>query len=196
MPGSSFSHNVTFGQISSWPCPLRRGMSNAIGTTPGLVDMTYHVYGFGNMAPANGGSAVVGAGIFVSGIPVDFNGFTRPNPPAIGALEYTGSVVLVSITVTPNPGSTTVGGTLPMNAACLYSDSSTTPCGVAWTDTNNHSSINGVTGVVTGVSNGSDTVTATISTIFGQATVNISTAASFSTQTTSGWQFSGGWKQQ
>lgn len=86
---------------------------------------------------------------------------------------------LSTITVTPSTGSVSVGSSLTFSAACLYSDGTTTPCGVAWTDTGAHSNIGSTTGLVTGVSVGSDTVTATISTIYGQATVTVAAPAAF-----------------
>jgi hypothetical protein len=40
------------------------------------------------MAPASKSSAVVGAGIAVPAITLDYTGNTRPNPPSIGAYEF------------------------------------------------------------------------------------------------------------
>jgi hypothetical protein len=39
-----------------------------------------------NFTPASG-SPLVGAGIAIAGITTDYNGTTRPNPPAIGAIQ-------------------------------------------------------------------------------------------------------------
>jgi hypothetical protein len=33
-------------------------------------------------------SPAIGAGIAIGGLTTDYNGSTRPNPPALGALEY------------------------------------------------------------------------------------------------------------
>jgi hypothetical protein len=85
-PGASWTHNSTFGQRSNWPCPAQ-GESAALCTDPGLTDETYHLYGFGDMAPASSASAVVGAGVAEPAIPLDYTGQTRPNPPSIGAYE-------------------------------------------------------------------------------------------------------------
>ena len=85
-PGASWTNNATFGQRVNWTCPAA-GESNAICTDPGLVDETYHPYGYGNMAPASSTSAVVGAGVAVPSITVDYTGAKRPNPPSIGAYE-------------------------------------------------------------------------------------------------------------
>jgi hypothetical protein len=132
-----------------------------------------------------GASPAIGAGIAVTGMTTDFNGVTRPNPPTIGANEPTGAPTVTTITVLPNPAAVTVGDTVNMATAsfCTFSDSSTIPAGsagcvVVWTDTGAHSSINSSTGVVTGASVGSDTVTATLSPATpGTATVNVSAAA-------------------
>lgn len=124
-----------------------------------------------NYAPT-ASSPLVAAGATISGVTLDYAGTTRPNPPGVGAREYV-VPVLQTITVTPSSGTVTVGATTSFNAACVYSDSTTTPCTVAWTDTGVHSSVGSSTGVVTGSSIGSDTVTATISTVFGTATVTV-----------------------
>ena len=95
-PGSSWSNNATYGYKSNWTCP-GAAETNAIcgnyngtggGTSPGLVDMTYHHYGYGNMAPASATSPVVGAGTIIPSITLDYTGYTRPSPPSMGAYEY------------------------------------------------------------------------------------------------------------
>jgi hypothetical protein len=85
-PGASWTNNATFGGKSNWTCPAA-GESNAICTDPGLADETNHLYGYGNMAPASGTSAVIGSGVGVTGITVDYTGQTRSNPPSIGAYD-------------------------------------------------------------------------------------------------------------
>jgi hypothetical protein len=85
-PGAKWAHNATFGQRSNWTCPTA-GESNAICKNPGLKDETYHPAGYGNMAPASSSSAVVGKGVSIAGIPTDYAGTTRANPPTIGAYE-------------------------------------------------------------------------------------------------------------
>jgi hypothetical protein len=87
-PGASWTNNATFGGRSNWTCPAA-GESNAICTDPGLADETYHSSGYGNMSPASGSSAVVGAGVTVPGLTVDYTGQTRLKPPSIGAYEKT-----------------------------------------------------------------------------------------------------------
>jgi hypothetical protein len=85
-PGASWTNNATFGQRNNWTCP-QAGESKAICSDPGLVDETYHAYGYGNMAPSPSGSIVVGAGISVPGVTTDYTGTTRNSPPSIGAYE-------------------------------------------------------------------------------------------------------------
>ncbi|WP_125486022.1 Ig domain-containing protein [Edaphobacter aggregans] len=86
-PGASWSNNSYFGYRNNWMCPAVNE-SNALCIDPGLVDETYHPYGYGNMAPASSSSPVVGAGVAVPSIPLDYTGVTRPNPPSIGAYEF------------------------------------------------------------------------------------------------------------
>jgi hypothetical protein len=109
----------------------------------------------------------------------DYYGTARPNPPAMGAVELSGAApppTLTSVTVSPNPGSVMVSATLPMTCTAHYSDTSTGTCATpTWTDTHAHSTINS-SGVVTGTSAGSDTITATVGTTSGTATVNVTAA--------------------
>jgi hypothetical protein len=88
-PGASWTNNAYLMREGGWSC-TGKGETNSIcsTTTLGLVDETYHPYGYGNMAPAAGSSAVVGAGVAVPTITLDYNGLTRPNPPSIGAYEF------------------------------------------------------------------------------------------------------------
>jgi hypothetical protein len=88
-PGASFTNNSYLGWASTWTCPQTSlGEAAALCTNPGLVDQNFHTVGYGNTAPASNTSAVVGAGVTVSGLPVDFNGSVRPSPPTIGAQEF------------------------------------------------------------------------------------------------------------
>jgi hypothetical protein len=95
-PGSKWSNNATYGYNGGYNCP-GNGELNAVcgnmngaggGISPGLVDMTYHTYGYGNMAPASSSSGVVGAGVAIPTVSLDYTGYVRPDPPAIGAYEY------------------------------------------------------------------------------------------------------------
>jgi hypothetical protein len=172
--GSTYDHNATYGQLATAPCPNGLyGETNALCTSPQLTDMTWHIYGYGNMAPASP-SAVVGAGIAIPGITTDYFGHLRPTPPTMGAIEGGTSPTVTTFTVTPNPGAVAMPATLAMTCTAKYSDNSTEPCtGPTWQDTGAHSTVS-ATGVVTGVSAGSDTITATNGTISGTSTVNIS----------------------
>jgi hypothetical protein len=87
-PGASWTNNSYFGYRSGWTCPAP-GESAALCISPNLTDMTYHAYGYGNMAPASASSDVVGAGVTVTGLTTDYKGATRANPPTIGACETT-----------------------------------------------------------------------------------------------------------
>jgi hypothetical protein len=101
-PGSSWTNNATYGAKSNWACPAS-GESNAVCGDPGLVDETYHAYGYGNMAPTAGISAIVGAGIAVPDLAVDFTGQSRSNPPTIGAYDVpaSGSSSVPPVTTPP-----------------------------------------------------------------------------------------------
>jgi hypothetical protein len=91
-PGSVMTNNATYGQKDACPA-TGAGELNAICTDPGLVDETWHHYGYGNMAPASGSSAIIGKGVAISGITTDYSGTTRPNPPSMGALEYITDII-------------------------------------------------------------------------------------------------------
>ncbi|HEX3570466.1 MAG TPA: Ig domain-containing protein [Acidobacteriaceae bacterium] len=84
--GASWSNNAYYGVRYNWACP-QAGEQSAVCTTPGLVDQTYHLYGYGNMAPASTSSRVAGAGVAVPSISTDITGTNRPAPPSMGAYE-------------------------------------------------------------------------------------------------------------
>ncbi len=84
--GSLYTNNVTYHPKSNWVCP-QSGESNAICADPNLTDETWHLYGYGNMAPLSGSTTVQGAGAVISGVIVDYTGAARGNPPSIGAYE-------------------------------------------------------------------------------------------------------------
>jgi hypothetical protein len=91
LPGSSFTNNLTFNARDTWPCPQTSwNEKNAVCVDPGLVDETFHLYGFGNMSPGSGSSIVVGKGIDITGVLTDFSNSTRSTTaPTIGAYEGT-----------------------------------------------------------------------------------------------------------
>jgi hypothetical protein len=85
--GGSNSYNSTFGQNTA--CPYTSAYeTHAICTDPGLVNETWPNTGYNNVAPASDISAIVGSGITISGLTVDYNGTTRPSPPSMGAYEF------------------------------------------------------------------------------------------------------------
>lgn len=107
--GASWTHNATFGARSNWMCPAT-GESNAICTSPQLQDMTYHPYGYGNMAPTIG-AVVLNAGVPI-GITVDLPGATRNvSTPTEGACELSiGSPLCPTMSAPPSgPTSSTIG---------------------------------------------------------------------------------------
>lgn len=180
-PGGAYDHNSFLNTRAGFNCATGGG-SSVLCTTPGLVNQTMPNAGTVNVTPSSGASAVVGAGIAIAGIPIDYAGITRPNPPSIGALEFAGGPTVVSLTVLPNPAAVLIGGTVNMatSSFCVMSDTTHVPVGIipctsiVWSDTGAHSSINPSTGLVTGVSSGSDTVTGTPPTgSAGTALVNI-----------------------
>ena len=93
LSGSTFSNNVTWHPKDTWTCPQTPwNEQNAICADPGLVDETYHLYGYGNMSPAAASSIVVGKGLPISGISLDIlNGTRSTSNPTIGAYETTAS---------------------------------------------------------------------------------------------------------
>jgi hypothetical protein len=90
--GSTFTNNLTWNARDSWPCPQTSwNEQNAVCADPGLVDETFHLYGFGNMSPAAPSSIVVGKGISIPGVSIDFSNSNRSSAPTIGAYEGTAS---------------------------------------------------------------------------------------------------------
>jgi hypothetical protein len=84
-----FTNNVTFNQRTDWACPHTEwNEQNAICSAPGLVDETWHLYGFGDMSVASSSSTVVGRANPISYIDDDIAGATRSTTaPTIGAYE-------------------------------------------------------------------------------------------------------------
>jgi hypothetical protein len=92
-------HNLYFGlRTTNLTCPT--GFTGEICSNPLLVgqptanggaftEAELDNFNF-NLTP---GSPALGAGIAVSGVPNDYNGAARPNPPAIGALQLFSSAV-------------------------------------------------------------------------------------------------------
>lgn len=184
LPIWSFQNNVSVGMRN----PPGYGSGNNWSVEPGLINRIQNISTFlGEQAalPANYNLNITstalarGYGIQNAYTPAnDQNGFPTTSPPAAGALNFA-TPTPVSITVTPSPTTITVGNTTTVTATCTYSDGSSSTCTVTWSDTGSHSSIGPTTGIVTGISIGSDIVTATISTINGTGTVNIVAAPPF-----------------
>jgi hypothetical protein len=95
LSGSSFTNNLTFHARDNWTCPQTAwNEQNAICADPGLVDETYHLYGFGNMSPGPS-SIVLGSGIALPGVLTDYSNIKRSiSSPAIGAYEGTAASAL------------------------------------------------------------------------------------------------------
>jgi hypothetical protein len=90
LSGSSFTNNLTFNPRDNWVCPqVSWNEQNAVCADPGLVDETFHLFGFGNMSPTSS-SIVIGRGLSIPGLLTDFTNAVRSTTaPAIGALEQT-----------------------------------------------------------------------------------------------------------
>lgn len=115
--GSSWSHNSYFGYRGNWPCPAA-GETSPLCIDQQLVDMTYHVVGIGNMAPASGSSPIVGTGVTISGLTVDFNGTVRPDPPSRGAYEFAGGTPTAQApTLSPGTGYSGTATTITISTA-------------------------------------------------------------------------------
>jgi hypothetical protein len=81
--GSVINHNLWFNMATS--CPDLSEETNAICVDPKLVSEANVNAINPNLTST---SPATGAGVSISGITTDYNGLTRPNPPAIGAIEY------------------------------------------------------------------------------------------------------------
>jgi hypothetical protein len=79
--GSSITHNLWFNMATG--CPGLTEETNAICSDPHLVQEASINTANPNLSS---GSPAIGAGVAITGITTDYNGVTRPNPPAIGAL--------------------------------------------------------------------------------------------------------------
>jgi hypothetical protein len=115
LPGSTFTNNLTFNQRDNWPCPQTSwNEQNAICADPGLVDETWHLYGFGNMSPASSSSVVVGKGITIPGLLADFSNITRSTTsPTIGAYEGTAATPAVVTPAAATPAVVTPAAASP-----------------------------------------------------------------------------------
>ena len=86
-------------------------------------------------------SPAIANGITVSGISPDYNGTTRPNPPAIGAMEFaSGTPTVATPVLTPGAGSygptqNVVCSVATGGASCIYTTNGSTPIVAALTCT-------------------------------------------------------------
>ena len=110
--GSVYAYNATFGQRGACP-DTGDGETNSVCADPGLTDESWHLYGYGNVAPASSGSPVYRTGIAIGGVTTDYSGTTRNNPPSRGACDPLTACPAVStpIASTPtfSPGAGTYG---------------------------------------------------------------------------------------
>jgi hypothetical protein len=86
---NKFTNNLTFNVRSDWACPHTEwNEMNALCSAPGLVDETFHLYGFGDMSVASSNSAVVGKANAITYVNDDISLATRSaTTPTIGAYE-------------------------------------------------------------------------------------------------------------
>lgn len=190
VPDWQWFNNISFNTRN----PPSGGSGNFWNTDPLVVRLIPDIanlaqevnalFGNYNINLTTGSSAIQGgvANLYVPTTDFNHTATTFPNP-VVGALNLAGSTpTLVSVAVTPNPGSVNVASTLAMTCIAAFSDGSHSVCSSpAWTDTSGHSSVNMTTGVVTGISSGADTIRATVGTIFGTATVNVIAPSTYRT---------------
>ncbi len=120
--GSVESYNATYNAKSACP-QTAYNETNAVCLDPQLTDETWHLYGYGNMAPVSS-SRVIGAGTTISGVTVDYAGNTRPNSPSIGALEYGSRPLGDQITVNAVPDPATLEQPVTLTATVAQTGSS------------------------------------------------------------------------
>jgi len=82
---------------------------------------------------------------------------------------------VASVTVTPNPGSVTVGATLQLTAVLrdIAGNVLTTSRAISWSTNSSNVALVSPAGIVTGVTTGQATITAQINGVIGQAIVNV-----------------------
>ena len=88
-PSSAYSNNLAFGVSNSGGCP-DVGETNTLCVAPQIATSTWPVYGTSSLLPTSGSANVVGAGVTCCSTTKDYSGVTRPNPPSIGANEFSG----------------------------------------------------------------------------------------------------------
>ena len=92
-------------------------------------------------------SPAIANGVFISGITVDYNGTSRPNPPAIGAFEFAGGLPTVATpTASPVAGTYTSAqsvtlSTVTAGASIVFTNDGSTPTVMATTCTITHGTL-------------------------------------------------------
>ena len=84
--GSQYTNNLTYHASSNWTCPGPSELHALCGVDPQLTDETWHIYGYPNVQPLSG-SPVLGAGVDIPGLTLDFAGNTISSTPSIGAYQ-------------------------------------------------------------------------------------------------------------
>jgi hypothetical protein len=176
-PGGSGPPPVTLSTITVTPNPGSLGVSANLNMTctAHYSDLSTGVCVSPLWQTTGAHSSISTAGV-VTGTSAGNDTVTASIAPISGTAAITVTAnppSLTSITVTPNPGNIAVNANLNMICTAHYSDSSTGACtSPGWHTSGAHTSITS-SGVVTGTSAGSDTVTASIGPISGNSTINV-----------------------
>lgn len=134
--GTIISNNGCFG-VASGSCSIP-GETSLFTAQPQLADTTFQIFGTTNVTPVSA-SNVLGIGITKSGVTVDLNGVTRPNPPSIGALEFSSGSTVATPTASPVAGTYATTQTVSLSTAtggatiCYTIDGSTPAAATAGT---------------------------------------------------------------
>ncbi|QNI37354.1 Ig-like domain-containing protein [Edaphobacter albus] len=138
------------------------------------------------------GSNAIGAALPLSGqlsyYPPRFNPVTsnldpfvlRTDLTTIGATDPGNVPALTSIAVTPNPASITRSGTIQLTATCKFADSSISDCthSASWSTASSAFHLDATSpGLVYGDNVGSGAITATIGSVSGTATINVTNSS-------------------
>jgi len=142
------------------------------GSTQLLTSVTWSssLPGVATVDPASGVATAVGTGT---------TNITAASGSVSGSAQLTvTAATLVSLAVTPNPASTAPGTTKQFTATGTFSDSTTQDVTTTalWSSSNPGAATINNQGLASGIVNGSATITASIGSVSGSATLNISTA--------------------
>jgi len=124
-------HNLYFNTYGSCPPTSTTGAGDICTSSPAFVGQPTSPFSAEsvmdnfNFLPSSG-SPVIGAGVAVSGLTVDYNNVSRPNPPSIGALEFAaGPPTVAQPTCSPAAGTYTSTQTV----TCTTTTPSAVICG-------------------------------------------------------------------